>query len=78
MSDFKPPPTTYIEKPDRDRWTEHLRCRHCNSTGTTTFSAADKWSWDVQVESISEGFKAIAVACGSEFFCAVCDNMAEM
>lgn len=77
MSEPNPPPTTYFSKTDRDRWTEKLRCRQCGTTGITHLSIADRLSWDVQVDNISEGFKAIVLAFGSVFVCAVCNDGAD-
>ena len=76
MSDSKPPPTAYFFDTSRDRWTEKLRCRHCGTAGSTELSTLDKLSLDIRVDGISEGFKAIAFACGSEFFCSMCDGPA--
>ena len=40
-------------------------------------SATDEYSWDVQVDSVPEGFKVIQSESGSNFFCAMCDNPVE-
>lgn len=77
MSDSKLPPTTYFFNTDRDRWTERLSCRCCGTFGITHLSIADKLSWDVQVDSVSEGFKAVVLAFGSVFVCSVCNDGAD-
>jgi hypothetical protein len=76
MSDSRPRPTIYLANTDRDRWTEKLSCLCCGTTGITHLSTADKFSWDIQVDSVSEGFKAIVLAFGSKFVCSLCDDQA--
>lgn len=63
--------------PNYDRWMENLRCRICRRVGNAQFSTPNKFSWTVQVDSISEGFRAIGLEYGSEFFCSTCNVEAE-
>jgi len=58
----------------RDCWVENLRCPHCGKTGEARLSAADAYSWDVQVDRAPEGFKLMR----SNFYCAACDIPAEL
>ena len=73
MSELNPSPIAR----ERDRWTEKLRCRQCGTTGITHLSTADEFSWNIKVESITEGFKAVLLAFGSVFVCSVCNDGAD-
>ena len=44
---------------DRDSWVENLRCPHCRKTGAARVSTADEYSWDVEMNSVPEGFTVI-------------------
>jgi hypothetical protein len=57
----------------RDSWVENLRCPHCRKTGAARVSATDEYSWDIQINSVPEGFKIV----GSNFYCASCDRAVE-
>jgi hypothetical protein len=57
----------------RNSWVENLRCPNSRRTGTAQLSAADEYSWDAKVDSVSEGFKVIELAIGSNFYCSSCD-----
>jgi hypothetical protein len=57
----------------RDRWVENLKCPHCRKTGAAQVSAADEYSWDVQVNSVPAGFKVV----GRNFYCSSCDRPVE-
>jgi hypothetical protein len=57
-----------------DNWVENLRCPRCRKTGETQVSTADEYSWDVQVNSVPEGFKVV----GSNFYCSSCDIPVEL
>jgi hypothetical protein len=48
----------------RDCWVENLRCPNCRKTGEARLSATDEYSWDVQVDSIPEGFKVLRLENG--------------
>jgi len=62
----------------RDSWVENLRCPNCRKTGEARLSAPDEDSWDVQVDSIPEGFKVLRLENGlPNFFCVLCDIAAE-
>jgi hypothetical protein len=61
----------------RDRWIENLRCPKCRRTGAAQVSVADEYSWDVQVDSVPEGFKIIQSEIIRNFYCASCDIPAE-
>src|SRR5258705_2018352 len=62
----------------RDSWVENLRCPNCRKTGEARLSAADEDSWDVQVDSIPEGFKVLRLENGlPNFLCVLCDIAAE-
>src|SRR5437667_9485297 len=55
-----------------------LRCPNCRKTGEARLSATDEYSWDVQVDSIPEGFKVIRLENGlPNFLCVLCDIAAE-
>src|SRR6266404_3761410 len=62
----------------RDSWVENLRCPNCRKTGTAWLSAADEYSWDIQVIRVPEGFKVISVGDVSNFYCTSCDRPAEL
>jgi hypothetical protein len=51
----------------RDSWVENLRCPHCRKTGEAQLSATDEYSWEVQVDSVPEGFKVSELKTGSNF-----------
>ena len=53
----------------RDHWVEILRCRNCRRRGYASLSATDRLSWDAQVDSVPEGFKAIDTPNGTNFYC---------
>jgi hypothetical protein len=61
----------------RDSWVENLRCPHCRKSGAALVSAADEYSWDVQVNSIPEGFKVIRFGDVSNFYCSSRDSPVE-
>jgi hypothetical protein len=61
----------------RDRWTEHLICRNCGNTGSAQLSATDRFSWDAQIDSVSDGFKTIKLEHGSDFYCSACNCRVE-
>ena len=63
---------------NRDSWLENLRCPNCRKTGTAWLSAADEYSWDIQVIRVPEGFKVISVGDVSNFYCTSCDRPAEL
>jgi hypothetical protein len=43
----------------REHWIENLMCRRCKKDGIAVLSTEDKLSWDVQVESVPEGFSSL-------------------
>ncbi len=62
----------------RDTWVENLICPNCRKTGEARLSATDEDSWDVQVDSIPEGFKVLRLENGlPNFLCVLCDIAAE-
>jgi hypothetical protein len=61
----------------RDHWVEILRCPDCRRRGYASLSSTDRLSWDVQVDSVPEGFKVIEARNGSNFYCAFCDQPVE-
>src|SRR5712671_6826030 len=69
--------TAYIYGMVRDIWVENLRCPHCRKTGAARDSAVDEYSWDVQMNSVPEGFKVIRSGDVSNFYCASCDRPVE-
>jgi hypothetical protein len=62
----------------RDHWVEHLVCRRCRKIGFAELSTEDKLSWNVQVDSVSEGFKLIQTENGGNFYCSSCDRAVEL
>jgi len=66
----------------RDSWVEHLRCPNCRKTGEARLSAPDENSWDIQVDSVPEGFKVVGKIVGSayssNFYCSSCDSPVEL
>jgi hypothetical protein len=64
-------------RPAYDHWIEDLTCRHCQKTGNAQLSAPDAFSWDVQVDSVTDGFKVAQCEYGSSFYCATCENPAD-
>ena len=72
MSELAALPTTFFCDAARDCWTENLGCQSCGTTGSVQLSMADKFSFDVQVDDISDGFKAAALKYTSQFFCCLC------
>ena len=61
----------------RDSWVENLRCPRCRKTGAARVSTADEYSWDVQVNSVPDGFKVIRSSGVSNFYCSSCNCAAE-
>jgi hypothetical protein len=61
----------------RDHWVEYLRCPHCRKTGVALVSAADEYSWNVQVDRAPEGFKVVKSGDVRNFYCATCDCAVE-
>ena len=57
----------------RDRWTERLICRNCGNAGSAQLSAMDRFSWDARIDGVSDGFKAIKLEHGSDFYCSACN-----
>jgi hypothetical protein len=61
----------------RDCWVENLRCPNCRKAGAAQLSAADEYSWEIQVDSVPEGFKVIQSHGGSNFCCSACNSPVE-
>jgi hypothetical protein len=61
----------------REHWIENLMCRRCKKDGSAVLSAEDKWSWDIQVESVPKGFRTVSTEYGVNFRCASCGSQAE-
>jgi hypothetical protein len=59
-----------------DDWVEDLRCPKCGQTGTVTISQANGFL-DLQVVSISDGFKTLQTEFGPHFCCSSCDCLVE-
>ena len=72
MSELATLPIIFFSDATRDCWTENLRCQSCGTTGDVQLSMPDKFSFDVEVDCISDGFKATALKYGSQFFCCLC------
>ena len=53
------------------RWTQAMRCPHCENEGTTAL-AQPEVSFDVTVESISKGFEAVQSQYGVNYRCVPC------
>jgi hypothetical protein len=53
------------------RWTQALRCPHCENEGTAAL-AQPEVSFDVTVESISNGFEAVQGEYGLNYRCVPC------
>jgi hypothetical protein len=50
----------------------------CETTDCVALvSTADEYSWNIQVDSVPEGFKAIQFGDGSNFYCSSCDRPVE-
>jgi hypothetical protein len=47
-------------------------------TGAAQLSATDEYSWDVRVDSVSEGFKVSELKTVSSFYCVSCDIPVEL
>ena len=56
----------------RDHWVENLRCPQCEKTGPADLSQMDD-SFDIRVDSVSEGFTVIESEHGITFYCFSCD-----
>src|ERR1700693_4827539 len=56
----------------RDNWVEYLICIRCRTIGAANLSTADKLSWDVQVDSVPEGFRTTQSEYGVNFRCVSC------
>ena len=61
----------------RDYWTETLTCPKCGKIGNAYFSQANGKAYadgdhDIEVENVSDGFKAVLFEFGSGFYCATC------
>jgi hypothetical protein len=71
--------------PERDQWTEILRCPECGATGHALLSQAspsspayhDGTDQNVRVEFVPIGFKSIVTDLGCEFYCDECDVRAQ-
>jgi hypothetical protein len=59
----------------RDRWAETLYCRHCETIGNAEFSRAS--SFDSTLESVPDGFRAVAGEYGASFYCTACESLVE-
>jgi hypothetical protein len=57
----------------RDRWTECLTCSNCGNVGSARFSATDRFSWDARIDGVSDGFTALKLEHGNDFYCSVCN-----
>jgi hypothetical protein len=57
----------------RDSWVENLRCPRCQKTGLARVSTADEYSWDVQMNSVPDGFKVIQCGDVRNFYCSPCN-----
>jgi hypothetical protein len=62
----------------REHWIENLVCHRCKKDGIAALSTEDKLSWDVQVENVPEGFKAVLSEYGVNFHCASCNRPADL
>jgi hypothetical protein len=62
----------------REHWIENLMCRRCKNDGIAVLSTEDKLSWDVQVESVPEGFRTVRSEYGVNFRCASCNRPADL
>jgi hypothetical protein len=62
----------------REYWVENLVCRRCEKDGVAVLSTEDRFSWDVQVQSVPKGFRAVLSEYGVNFHCDSCDSPAEL
>jgi hypothetical protein len=62
----------------REHWIENLICRRCKKDGIAVLSTEDKLSWDVQVESVPQGFRTVRSEYGVNFRCASCNSPADL
>jgi hypothetical protein len=61
----------------REHWIENLMCRHCSTEGIAVLSTDDKFSWNVQVETVPKGFGFTRTEHGSNFYCSACHRAVE-
>jgi hypothetical protein len=61
----------------REHWIENLMCRRCKKDGIAVLSTDNKLSWEVQVESVPEGFRTVQSEYGVNFCCASCNSPVE-
>jgi hypothetical protein len=52
-------------------------CRRCKKDGIAVLSTDNKLSWEVQVESVPEGFRTVQSEYGVNFCCASCNSPVE-
>jgi hypothetical protein len=62
----------------REHWIEKLMCHRCEKDGIAVLSTEDKFSWEVQVESVPNGFRTVLSEYGVNFHCASCNTPAEL
>ena len=70
--------------PERDQWTEVLRCPNCRATGNVVLSQAsptdpayhDGTDQNVHAELVPAGFKSVVTDFGCEFYCVCCGVVA--
>jgi hypothetical protein len=55
----------------KDQWNEQLRCAECGRTGMASLSQVEG-ALPI-IESVPEGFKAVATKHGPDFMCASCN-----
>jgi hypothetical protein len=56
----------------RDHWVEGLLCLVCGKIGLADFSQMDD-SFDIQVNSVAEGFRVFESMHGIIFYCSSCN-----
>ena len=56
----------------REHWVENHRCPKCDKTGAAELSQMDD-SFDIQVDSVPEGFRVVEAKYGIAFYCSSCD-----
>jgi hypothetical protein len=78
------PRVGHRDMPERDQWTEVLRCPSCRATGNVVLSQAsptnpafhDGTDQNVDVELVPDGFKSVVTDLGCQFYCVGCGVLA--
>jgi hypothetical protein len=66
----------------RDQWAENLRCANCCTSGQAELSQSNGSDYSngdqaINVERVSDGFKAVQCEYGCSFYCTNCESAAQ-